>query len=273
MKRAVTLVAVIGMAGTVMMAAAARKPSAAQYVEARTAEIFTGGCIMGSEAETMGKQAVLAWKVDRGSFNGVSLDGLSVVAALAGDKNLGIARNRRRPRGRPLGGIRRRARQPGAAHRARRLAHDLTKSIVGTIVSVTPGADHLRRRGQTIHVADAEGRARRQQGDDARPDLRRDAVVPPARDDRPRDMGVADAALVQRLAARHQVERPEQALGVLRDLRRLAGRLAYLAGRQDGIKEGLTDRPALFCLCPARPTPTARPCLRAFVIKKALQWN
>src|SRR6201988_768830 len=60
------------------------------YVEARTAEVFTGGCVMGSEAETMGKEAVLAWKVDRGSFNGVALDGLSVVAAVAGDKNLGI---------------------------------------------------------------------------------------------------------------------------------------------------------------------------------------
>jgi len=33
---------------------------------------------------------VLAWKVDRGSFNGVSLDDLSVVAAVAGDQNLGI---------------------------------------------------------------------------------------------------------------------------------------------------------------------------------------
>ena len=42
------------------------------YVEARTAEVFTGGCIMGSEAETMGKEAVLAWKVDRGTVNGVS---------------------------------------------------------------------------------------------------------------------------------------------------------------------------------------------------------
>src|SRR5262245_57886327 len=60
------------------------------YVEARTAEVFTGGCIMGSEAETVGKQAVLAWKVDRGSFNGIALDGLSVVAALSGDVNLGI---------------------------------------------------------------------------------------------------------------------------------------------------------------------------------------
>jgi hypothetical protein len=60
------------------------------YVEARTAEVFTGGCTMGSEAETVGRQAVLAWRIDRGAFNGVPLDGLAVVAALAGDRNLGI---------------------------------------------------------------------------------------------------------------------------------------------------------------------------------------
>jgi len=39
------------------------------YVEARTAEVFAGGCVMNSEAGTEGKEAVLAWKVSRGSFN------------------------------------------------------------------------------------------------------------------------------------------------------------------------------------------------------------
>jgi hypothetical protein len=61
-----------------------------EYVEARTAEVFTGGCIMGSEAETMGRQAVLAWHVSSGSFKGVKLDGLNVVTALSGERNLGI---------------------------------------------------------------------------------------------------------------------------------------------------------------------------------------
>ena len=78
---------------------------------------------MSSEAETVGKQAVLAWKVDRGSYNGVSLDGLSVVAAVAGDKNLGIHRNRRRQGERPLGRVRRRPRQCGSADRAGRHGH------------------------------------------------------------------------------------------------------------------------------------------------------
>src|SRR5690242_10646886 len=89
MKRVLVLLAGIAMAGTVSLRAGGNSVSG-QYVEARTAEIFTGGCIMGSEAETMGKQAVLAWKVDKGSVNGVSIDGLSVVAALAGDVNLGL---------------------------------------------------------------------------------------------------------------------------------------------------------------------------------------
>jgi len=108
------------------------------YVEARTAEVFTGGCIMGSEAETMGKEAVLAWKVDRGSFNGIVLDGLSVVAAVAGDKNLGIQE---------VGGERAVTRSTlfvdQRANPAQQLAlvamaTDLSKGTLGTIVNVSP---------------------------------------------------------------------------------------------------------------------------------------
>ena len=58
------------------------------YVEARTAEVFAGGCIMGSEGEAAGREAILAWRVGRGQLNGVSLDGLSVVAVVAADSNL-----------------------------------------------------------------------------------------------------------------------------------------------------------------------------------------
>src|SRR5216117_3908119 len=89
MKRAIVAAALVGLVASPLVAGGKGSVSGA-YVEARTAEVFTGGCIMGSEAETTGKQAVLAWKVDRGSFNGITLDGLSVVAAVAGDRNLGI---------------------------------------------------------------------------------------------------------------------------------------------------------------------------------------
>jgi len=75
---------------TTRTAAATTPTVSGTYVEARTAEVFAGGCIMNSEAETMGRQAVLAWRVDRGQVGGVSIDGLSVVAALSGTHNLGM---------------------------------------------------------------------------------------------------------------------------------------------------------------------------------------
>ena len=90
MKRAMALTAVVILASPLGMLAAGKGSVSGEYVEARTAEVFTGGCIMNSEAETMGKQAVLAWKVDRGTFNGINVDGLSVVAAISGDRNLGM---------------------------------------------------------------------------------------------------------------------------------------------------------------------------------------
>jgi hypothetical protein len=69
-------------------ATAADRSLKGDYVEARTAEIYTGGCIMGSEGETSGREALMAWRVREGSFDGVPLDGLSVVAVVEGDVNL-----------------------------------------------------------------------------------------------------------------------------------------------------------------------------------------
>src|ERR1700694_4161098 len=86
------LVMVAVLAGLVAspLVVAGKGSVSGEYVEARTAEVFTGGGLMGSEAGTVGKEAVLAWKVDRGSFNGIAVDGLSVIAAVVGDRNLGI---------------------------------------------------------------------------------------------------------------------------------------------------------------------------------------
>src|SRR5262245_11834719 len=79
------------LSGLTAAALAASGPSVTgTYVEARTAEVFAGACVMNGEAATAGREALLAWKVDRGQINGVQLDGLAVVAALAGDTNLGI---------------------------------------------------------------------------------------------------------------------------------------------------------------------------------------
>ncbi len=52
------------------------------YVEARTADVFTGPCFSNAEIFIYGKQAVMAWRVSQGSYQGVKLDGLSVAAAV-----------------------------------------------------------------------------------------------------------------------------------------------------------------------------------------------
>lgn len=136
MKRFTLASAIVAMAAAPLLAGGHNVSGS--YVEARTAEVFTGACIMGSEAETMGREAVLAWKVDRGSFNGVSLDGLAVVAAVAGDKNLGIQE---------IGGekavIRSTVFVDQRANPAQQLAlvamaSDLSNGTLGTIVNVTP---------------------------------------------------------------------------------------------------------------------------------------
>jgi len=52
------------------------------YVEARTADVFTGPCFSNAEIFIYGNQAVMAWKVTEGSYQGVDLSGLAVAAAL-----------------------------------------------------------------------------------------------------------------------------------------------------------------------------------------------
>jgi hypothetical protein len=59
------------------------------YIEARTADVYTGPCFANSEAGLIGNLAVFGWKVDKGSWEGVSLDGLSVVAAVKANATLG----------------------------------------------------------------------------------------------------------------------------------------------------------------------------------------
>src|SRR5262249_52478216 len=60
-----------------------------QYVEGRPCDIWTGPCFANAETNFAGKHAVLGWKIDKGSLDNVSLDGLSVVAIVAASNTLG----------------------------------------------------------------------------------------------------------------------------------------------------------------------------------------
>ncbi|MGH9722279.1 MAG: DUF1326 domain-containing protein [Bryobacteraceae bacterium] len=59
------------------------------YIEARTADVYTGPCFANAEGGLIGELAVFGWKVSNGSWNGVNLEGLSVVAAVKASHTLG----------------------------------------------------------------------------------------------------------------------------------------------------------------------------------------
>ncbi|MCZ6677466.1 MAG: DUF1326 domain-containing protein [Candidatus Poribacteria bacterium] len=67
-----------------------------EYLEARSASVYIGACHYGSEFVEGGKEATLVWNIHRGSWNGVSLDGLTVVAVVSAQDNLAIDTTTRR---------------------------------------------------------------------------------------------------------------------------------------------------------------------------------
>src|SRR5689334_1961755 len=61
-----------------------------QYVEARTCDVFTGPCFANADTGLVGKNAVLAWKIESGAVGATRLDGLGVVAVVAARETLGV---------------------------------------------------------------------------------------------------------------------------------------------------------------------------------------
>jgi hypothetical protein len=76
-----TLCGVLVLVGSSVAGAAGIR---GDYIEARTADVFTGPCFSNAEVFIYGDQAVLAWKVTEGSYRGVDLSGLGVAAAVQG---------------------------------------------------------------------------------------------------------------------------------------------------------------------------------------------
>ena len=59
------------------------------YVETRTADVYTGQCFANGEVNLVGNEAILAWHVQSGAWDGVSLAGLTVAAAVRANGTLG----------------------------------------------------------------------------------------------------------------------------------------------------------------------------------------
>lgn len=61
------------------------------YVEVRTASVFAGACHYNGEVITTGRDALMAWNVTSGKWQGVDLTGVRVLAIVSADANLGEA--------------------------------------------------------------------------------------------------------------------------------------------------------------------------------------
>lgn len=59
------------------------------YAEFRTADVYTGPCFANGEVGLTGDEAVLAWHVTAGRWEGTQLDGLSVIAVVRASATLG----------------------------------------------------------------------------------------------------------------------------------------------------------------------------------------
>src|SRR6266480_181197 len=66
------------------------------YVEVRTASVFAGACHYNGEVTTTGRDALMAWSVTSGKWNGVDLTGMRAIAVVSSDDNLSNAQAGRR---------------------------------------------------------------------------------------------------------------------------------------------------------------------------------
>ncbi len=85
MRKALLLLAVAAFVFT----ASALAQIQGTYVETRSADVYTGQCFANGEVGLAGDEAILAWHVTGGSWDGVSLQGLTVVGAVKASATLG----------------------------------------------------------------------------------------------------------------------------------------------------------------------------------------
>jgi hypothetical protein len=81
---ALLCVAVLALSGFVLA-----QQIRGDYLETRSADVYTGQCFANGEVNLVGNQAILAWHVQSGSWDGVPLDGLTVAAAVRANATLG----------------------------------------------------------------------------------------------------------------------------------------------------------------------------------------
>jgi len=69
--------------------AVSRAAISGDYVEVRSCDVYTGPCFANGEMGLTGREAMLAWSIREGAWQGVKLDGLKVLAVVEAQGTLG----------------------------------------------------------------------------------------------------------------------------------------------------------------------------------------
>src|SRR5206468_2480721 len=134
MKKFLTAFALLNFTlASLLGAAKAGSEISGSYLEVRSCDVYTGPCFANGEMGLSGKEAVMVWSVREGSWKGVALDGLTVIAVVKTDGTMGDLRYQ--PRSGPAVLIADAAANPSQeaalADFARSMAGDLIKDVVG----------------------------------------------------------------------------------------------------------------------------------------------
>jgi len=88
--KANAIVAILMLAAGSALAAKPPTPGiSGSYLEVRSCDVYTGPCFANGEMGLAGKEAVMVWAVHEGSWKGVALDGLNVIAVVRTDDTMG----------------------------------------------------------------------------------------------------------------------------------------------------------------------------------------
>ncbi|HET9531019.1 MAG TPA: DUF1326 domain-containing protein [Blastocatellia bacterium] len=87
--RKISMIAAIGLSVLALSATGRAQQISGDYMETRSADVYTGPCVANGEMGLVGDQAILAWRVKKGAWEGVSLDGLSILGVVKANATLG----------------------------------------------------------------------------------------------------------------------------------------------------------------------------------------
>ena len=82
------LAMIVAVSGLVFSSQAENVSLRGDYVEVRTASVFAGACHYNGEVVTTGRDALMAWNVTSGKWQGVDLTSVRVMAIVSADANL-----------------------------------------------------------------------------------------------------------------------------------------------------------------------------------------